>query len=185
MTRAVELVPLQCTHCQAPVPAQDGEVAWVCAQCGQGLLLADDGLQGIEARFAEGIAPDSSGRPFWVSEGKLDLLERESYEHVGLLGRGDQGSAARDFWGSARIFFVPAYTCELEALVETGERLLREPPPLRAGSRHAMLPVTTGPEDVQALAEFIAMNIEIDRSDTLREFNVSLKLQPPVLWVLP
>ena len=37
--KPVELVPLLCVRCQAPVPARPGEVAWVCEQCGQGLVL--------------------------------------------------------------------------------------------------------------------------------------------------
>ncbi len=42
MSDNVELIPMFCTKCQNAIPAGIHETAWVCGQCGQGLLLSDD-----------------------------------------------------------------------------------------------------------------------------------------------
>ena len=52
MSRRPGLVALQCTRCSTPVPAEPDEVAWICLNCGQGLLLdeVEGGLRAIAVR---------------------------------------------------------------------------------------------------------------------------------------
>ena len=33
------LVPLRCIQCETPLPAQPGEIAWACPNCGTGQML--------------------------------------------------------------------------------------------------------------------------------------------------
>jgi hypothetical protein len=154
------------------------EIAWRCEQCGQGSLLdSAHGLSPIEMHFASGIAPNAQGRPFWVAEGRV-AVQRETY-------KGNQSQEAQAFWSQPRRFFVPAFTCPLETLIEQGVRFLRQPPALAPGSPAPFLPVTLAPENVNDMAEFIIVGTEADRKDKLRSVHVSLALETPELWILP
>jgi hypothetical protein len=179
MTAPVELIPLLCTRCQAPIPAGLDEVAWVCAQCGQGLLLSEEkGAVPLEICFAAGLDERGGGRPFWVVPGKVELQRK-------IFGGGDPGGQARVFWGAGRTFFVPAYTCTLDELVQIGMQMIGQAPVLQPGPAVPFIPVTMLPEDVQPYAEFIVMGIEAGRKDRLKELQFKLDLGQPVLWVLP
>jgi hypothetical protein len=182
----IRLVPLLCIKCRAPVPAQPDEIAWVCEQCGQGLLLAatpapsavDSVTQALDIYFSNAIVSGQKGRPFWVTRGQVNLTVRETY-------KGDEGRAAREFWASPRLFYVPAWETSLDEVVSTGVNLLRSPQRLDPGSRTPFLPVVVLPADVRPLVEFIVINIEAERRDALKTLNFDLKLEPLQLWVLP
>jgi len=177
MTTPVELIPLVCTRCQTPIPAQVDEVAWVCAQCEQGLLLSEEkGAVPLEICFAAGLDGRRAGRPFWVVPGRLEVQRK-------IFGGGDQSTAARQFWGAGRTFFVPAYTCTLDELVQTGMQMIVQPPVLQPGPAVPFAPVNMLPEDVQPYAEFIVMGIEAGRKDRLKELQFKLELDLPALWV--
>ena len=179
MSKLIELVPLVCTRCQTPVPAQTDEVAWVCSQCGQGLLLSEEkGTIPLAVNFSAGIPPGKPGHPFWVVTGQVSLQRR-------IFGGGDQTQDAQQFWQSPRRFFVPAFTIQLDPLIETGTRLLQQPPALQPGSPAAFLPVTLHPEDVKPMVEFIIIGIEASRRDKIKEIQFNLNLSAPELWILP
>jgi hypothetical protein len=175
----VQLIPLVCVKCQTPVPAEPNEVAWVCGQCGQGLLLdASKGLVPLEVNYAAGIATSTPGKPFWVTEGHVVFTRRQTYS-------GNEDRDAQSFWGQPRRFFVPAFNSTLENLLEVGSRLLLQPPSLQPGTAARFQPVTLALEDVKPLAEFIIMALEAGRKDKLRDIQFSLELSSPVLWILP
>ncbi|MFZ6029833.1 MAG: hypothetical protein ACOYYS_19130 [Chloroflexota bacterium] len=178
MARPIELVPLVCVRCAARLPARPEEVAWVCAQCGQGQQLDQQkGLLPLDIHYAPGVAAAKKGKPFWVAEGQVSLT-RQTYS-------GNQDRDAQQFWGVARKFFIPAFELPLEQLLTLGRQYLLQPPLLSAGTLVAFEPVTLAPQDVPALAEFTVMALEAERKDKLKELRIALELQPPVLWVLP
>jgi hypothetical protein len=164
--------------CSTPVPAQPDEVAWVCKQCKQGLLLDEQkGLVALNVQYAIGIAPGANGKPFWVADGRVSL-HRETYS-------GNQEREALQFWGSSRRFFVPAFNCPLETFLSLGSNLLVKPPLLQPGPAILFEPVTLALKDLTAVAEFIVMAIEADRKDKLKEIRFSVELSDPLLWILP
>ena len=56
MDRPIELVPLVCIQCSTAIPAGVEEVAWVCAQCGQGMYLDEArGLEALDIHYSEDI----------------------------------------------------------------------------------------------------------------------------------
>jgi hypothetical protein len=176
----VELIPLVCTRCSTPVPANPEEVAWVCAQCGQGLLLDEQkGLASLDVYYSAQIPPNAPGKPYWVAKGDV-TVQRKTYDSG---RRGDQ--EAQQFWSQSRQFIVPAYECTLESFTKIGVDWLRQPPALQPGSPTAFEPVTLHLEDVQAAAEFIVVAVEAGRSDKLKEVSLSLNLSTPALWILP
>jgi hypothetical protein len=175
----VALIPLVCTKCQTRVPAEPNEVAWVCSQCGQGLLLdVSKGLVPLEVNYAASIASNTPGRPYWVTDGRVAFARRQTYS-------GNEDREAHNFWSQPRRFFVPAFNSSLDSLLDLGSKLLLQPPSLQPGSPVRFEPVTLALEDVKPLAEFIVMALEAGRKDKLKEIQFSLELTSPVLWVLP
>ncbi len=179
MDQPVQLIPLVCSKCQTPVPAEPDQIAWVCSQCGQGLILdLSKGIAPLELNYAAGIAPNRPGRPYWVTQGQVTFSRRQTYS-------GNEDREAHLFWGQPRQFCVPAFTNTLDALLEAGSRLLLQPPALQPGPAARFEPVTLAMEDVKPLAEFIVMALEAGRKDKLKEIQFTLELTSPVLWILP
>lgn len=181
--KPVTLLPLVCLRCTAPVPANPGEVAWVCGTCGQGLLLnesagpGDKPLRPLEVRFSTGVRPGQTGRPFWVAQGQADISRRDTY-------KGNEQRAASQFWAAPRPVFIPAWECALDEVLALGSALLKNPPALQPGSPCPFLPVVTAPEDIHALAEFLVVALEAERRDALKYLGFTLRLGPPELWIL-
>lgn len=179
MSTPVSLIPLTCRQCSTPVPAALDEVAWVCAQCGTGLLLDENhGLTNLNVHYAAGIAPNVKGRPFWVARGTV-ALDRKAYNVF------DKDKEAQAFWSNPRQFFIPAYSAHLSEIIDTGIARLNTPPDLTAGPAVDFHPVTQRIEDIRALAEFIIVGYEALRKDDVEEINFKLTLEPPELWILP
>lgn len=177
MDAPIELLPLLCVKCQSPVPAEIAEVAWVCQSCGQGLLLDDTiGLVPLKVNYSAGIPQGSTGKPYWVVQGQASL-QREQFS-------GDQNAQAQLMWAQPRQFIIPAYTCMFDLLLQQGPRYLKTPPLLQPGPAVPFVPVTLPPADIQALAEFIVVAIEAERSDMLKKIAVSVRLGEPELWIL-
>ncbi len=178
MSPVIELIPLVCCRCQTPVPAQPDETAWVCPNCGQGLLLSEiSGTVPLQINYSKGIAPNTKPRPFWVATGQV-AIQRSIY------GGGDQSAYAQAFWQAPHQFFVPAFSLALETLIDVGSNMLLQPPSLDPGATTPFLPVTLATSDIQPMAEFIVMGIEAARKDKLREVEFTLKLGAPELWIL-
>ncbi len=180
MTTPVELVPLVCVRCDTPVPAQPDEVAWVCANCGQGLHLdVGVGLVPLDVYYAASIRPKTAGRPFWVVEGNVSST-RETYDHSNQVTQ-----ESMSFWGAPRRFYIPAFTCPLDEILDLGIDLLRNPPEMDEGPAAPFAAVTLAREDVPAVVEFVVMAVEAEHKDQLRALDVSLELDVPKLWILP
>ena len=176
----ITLKPLLCANCNTNLPAHPDEVAWRCPTCGVGWQLSDDtpsGLEMLRLYFDSRCNPQVHGRPYWVATGKVDL-SRETFS-------GNESKRAEQFWAQPRQFFVTAFTCSLETMIEQGRELLLKPPSLQPGPPVPFTAVTLAPRDVRAMAEFIVMSLEAERSDKLEAVQFNLQLQPPELWVLP
>ncbi|NLG72176.1 MAG: hypothetical protein GX495_09075 [Chloroflexi bacterium] len=180
MDRPVELVPLLCIKCSTPVPAGVDERAWVCANCGQGLVLDEiTGLKPLDIYYSALIPSHQTGRPFWMAEGKV-TLKRETYGSSGKSGR-----EGEEFWSVPRKFFVPAFSCSLEDMLRLGMDYLVRPPDLNPGPPVSFQPVTLSTEDFPAAAEFVVVALEAGRKDKIRKLDFNLELSTPCLWILP
>ena len=180
MDRPVELVPLVCIQCSTAIPAGVEEVAWVCAQCGQGMFLDEaHGLEALDIHYSADIPQNSTGKPYWVAGGQV-TMERTTYDYGGK-----HGEAAQQFWGQSQQFFVPAFQAPLESLLEISKAMLLDPPRLSSGPATPFEAVTLYRDDVFAAAEFIVIAIEAERKDKLKSIDFELKLSKPVLWILP
>lgn len=176
---AVRLLPLVCPRCATPVPAATDQVAWVCAQCGQGMLLSDEkGVTPLDVFFSAELKSGQTGRPFWVTPITVIPGRRDTYS-------GDRSAEMREFWAAPRLFFVAAWTLALEDLVKLGAEMLRHPVNISAGTPAPFQPITLAPGDVRPLAEFIVMSIEAERADALKTLSFDLELKAPQCWIIP
>ena len=180
MDQTIELVPLVCPKCSKAVPAEPGEAAWACTQCGQGLALDSvKGLVPITIAYAAGAAPNVPGKPFWVADGTV-ALRRTAYKSNSASTRD-----AEQFWSAPRRFYIPAYRLDTETFIKTGAALLERPPAVQPGTPFPFEPVTVAMEDLQPIGEFLVMGVEAARKDAIREVAFSLRLSAPALWILP
>ena len=185
MDQQIALIPLVCLRCSTSIPAMPDEVAWVCANCGQAMSLDEEnGLIQQLVYYSVDIPPDAIGKPYWVSEGQVEL-QRLSYGS----DKGQREEAQR-FWSQPRRFFLPAYRATLEQLLAQGIRYLVEPPSLAEAAAPApatvrFAPITLDIRDVRSAAEFLVVAIEAARPDKVKQLTFDLKLSPPNLWILP
>jgi hypothetical protein len=168
-------------RCGTFVDAQDDEVAWVCGQCGQGLLLTETGLAPLAVQWAAAppAPPGAAVRwlPFWTFSGTVAFQQRETY------GR---ARPPDPLWSAPRRFFIPAFPYPLEHMQQLGADLTRRPPALNPGPAAGPLSrCTLFPADAQGAAEFVVLTIEAAQKDNLRELRFQLTLGEPELWVLP
>jgi hypothetical protein len=178
--RPIELVPLVCIQCSTAIPAEVEEVAWVCAQCGQGMVLDEaHGLVPLEIHYSAEIPQNTPGKPYWVADGQV-TMDRTTYDY----GE-EHEEAVRQFWGQSRRFFVPAFQAPLDSLLKVAKAMLLNPPRLSTGSATPFESVTLYRQDVLAAAEFIVIAIEAERTDKLKSIDFELKLSDLVLWILP
>jgi hypothetical protein len=183
MATSIELVLLKCIQCGTPVPANEDEAAWTCAQCGQGMQLTEAGLAPLAVNWAAARPGATQLRwlPFWVFTGAVTFLRRETYG--GSLFGGGQPDK---LWDSPRRFYVPAYPAALQEIETLGADLTRRQPRLAPGpAAGALSQCTLFPDDARRAAEFVVLTIEADRKDKLRQVDFTLSLQDPMLWVLP
>ncbi len=174
------LLPLQCPKCQTPFISEMNEVAWLCSTCGQAAQLDETQAAGIsllDIHFAGGITPGQKGRPFWVAQGIVSV-SRETYS-------GNENRKADEFWQKPRSFFVPAFSCSLDDLIDLGMQLIKEPVSMMQGQVVSFLPVILSKDDVRPMVEFIIMGLEAERRDMVKSVQIQLNLAPPGLWILP
>ena len=178
MSTPVELVPLECLRCGARLPAEEGEVAWLCTACEQGQRLDERAqLQPVEIRFARSAGGgEARWLPFWVLTGRVRIIERVSY------GR-DQPPDPR--WEAPQQFVLPAFDTRPEDAGRWGAKFLREPVKLEAGPLASLPSVTVTPEEAQALAEFVVLTLEAERRDKIKSLNAVLDFDGAELWCLP
>jgi hypothetical protein len=179
MSTSVELRLLKCPQCSTPVPAEEDEVAWVCATCGQGLQLTEDGLALLPVRWAtpKAGARVERWRPFWVFAGTVKFTARVSY-----VGH----TEPEELWNSPRRFYAPAFSSPLAQLQSLGADLTRRQAPLQPGPvAGAVQGCTIFPDDARHAVEFVVLTIEAARPDKLRSVQYEFNLAPPELWMLP
>ena len=178
MTSSVTLNLLKCPQCSTPVPAEEDEMAWVCATCGSGLQLGDNGLALLPVHWA--VAPPGkradNARPCWVFPGSVRFGNRISF-----AGHAEPEA----LWNNPVHFFLPAYACPLAQLQSLGADLTRRHPALTPGPAGVLTGCTFAPDDAQKAVEFVVLTIEAARPDQLRTVQFTLTLGAPELWVLP
>lgn len=182
MTITLQL--LKCIRCGQPLAATEEEVAWACANCGQGQQLAEQGLAPLTITWAQpkphAQGPNAQGVvwwPAWVFAGTVKFTQRESY---GGQNRPDK------LWDTPRRFCIPAYPLTLDDLLHWATQLTRLPSLPTAGpALNVVRQCTLHPVDAREMVEFVVLSVEAQQNDKLKRANFALALNEPELWVLP
>lgn len=178
MSQSISLVPMYCPNCGFPIKAQIEEIAWICTQCLEGVLLNNQNqLVLTKVQFQQSGQGANEGFPYWVTTIKV-ALNRETL-------RGNLSDEMLQFWQTPRTVFIPAFDLELEEMLRRAEVLIKNPPSLFTGSAIAFKPVVLSPYDLKAYIEFLVMQIEAGRQDDLKQLTFELQLDEPALWILP
>lgn len=179
MSGSLELVLLKCPQCSTPVPAEEDEIAWVCATCANGWQLTDTGLapQTVRWMAAPANAKPESWRPLWVFAAQVTFTQRQNWQRA---------AEPEALWQRPVRFYVPAYACPLEQLEKLGAELTRHQTILPTGpALGAIRGVSLLPADAAAAAEFIVLTIEAERKDKLKQVNFTINSGPADLWMVP
>ena len=179
MSGSIELVLLKCPQCSAPLPAEEDEIAWVCATCGAGWQLTEQGLapQVVRWMATPPNARPESWRPIWVFAAQVVFQQRLNWQRA---------ADPEPMWQRPVRFYVPAYACDLEHLEQLGGNLTRHQTIFPLGpAQGAIKGVNLLPEDAKAAAEFIVLTIEAERKDKLKQVSFTINAGPPDLWLVP
>ena len=174
----MKLIALRCPTCGSALALNDDDLLIACAQCGAAIALTDEGLQPIEVRYTAGGTDQR--RPWWVFEGRVQLMRRETQS-------GNRREEAQQFWSQPRSFYVPAWELSLQSLKSNGLEMLKKQPQLQAGQRPAQVklsPVVISAEDARRMLEFLVLSLEAGRSDELKSIDFKIEVSDPVLWGL-
>lgn len=174
----MKLLALKCPACGNALAPNDDDLVIACSQCGAASAITDEGLQPIEVRYAAGGTDQR--RPWWVFEGRVQLMRRETQG-------GNRREEAQAFWSEPRSFYVPAWELSLQSLKSNGLDMLKQQPHLQAGARPDQVklsPVVVSAEDARRMIEFLVLSLEAGRSDELKSIDFKIEVNEPVLWGL-
>ena len=174
----MKLLALRCPACGNALAPNDDDLVIACSQCGAASAITEEGLHSIEVRYAVGAAEQR--RPWWVFEGRVQLMRRETQG-------GNRREEAQAFWSEPRSFYVPAWELSLQSLKSNGLEMLRKQPQLQAGQRPAQVklsPVVISAEDARRMLEFLVLSLEAARADWLKTIDFKVEVGEPVLWAL-
>jgi hypothetical protein len=175
------LIVVRCPACGNPLAPGDDDLAIACAQCGAGLLLADDGPQPIEIQYAQSNLPKvTTWRPWWIFKGRVNLIRRETQG-------GNRSNEAHQFWAQPRVMIVPAWELSITTVKQAGIQMLQQPPVLKAVARPngvKLTPAVVSAEDARKMLEYLIFSLEASRDDWLKTLDFQIEAGPPELWAI-
>ncbi|TFG94977.1 MAG: hypothetical protein E4H13_14050 [Calditrichales bacterium] len=178
MNEGVMLTPLLCLKCQWPINAAEDEVAWVCPNCRQGILLNDSGqITAIQVNYDENFSTGDHGYPYWAMEINIKI-DRETFDK-------DEKDEIINFWEVPRTIFIPAYKLWLDEIINRAIDHLLNPSGMLSGIIVEFEPVVLPVEDLAAYIDFVIFQMEANRRDNLKKLNYEIQLGELQLWILP
>jgi hypothetical protein len=180
----MKLILLRCPNCARPLTPENDDVVFMCTNCFTSVSLDESGLQRVDVRFAlppKGDPGTEQWLPFWVYEGQVQILKRDTQ------GRSD-GKASDQQWARPLLMYVPAWEMSMEVAQEVGSRLITRQPVTRSIERPPaayMIPAVVTPEEALGLLEFIVLAIEARRRDWLKALDFRIETGEPELWAMP
>ena len=171
----MKLIMLRCPNCGQELTPGDEDLIVLCAPCGAAIEFTEEGLRPIEIRYAATNATAAEWRPWWVFNGQVHLVRRETQS-------GNQRDEALRFWSQVTRFFVPAWELSLQAVREAGLALLQKQPQLQAaprptGARCAAVVVSAA--DARQLLDYLVVTVEAGRKDWLKDLQFTVEVGLP------
>lgn len=182
----MKLIALKCPNCGQPLTPEHDDVVVACVHCHTPVAISVNGPSKMSLTYAlpdRGKVATSQWVPFWVFEGQVNILRRDT--------QGGSGSARKDserLWAARRSLYVPAWDLSLHMAQEVGSRLIQEQPSFQFVDRpeeSRLSSATVTPSEARKLLEFIVLAIEARRRDWLKSLEFDLDIGQPSLWALP
>ena len=180
----MKLLLLRCPNCARPLAPDNDDVVVMCTNCFTSVSIDQRGVQATDVRFALPAKADERmprWLPFWVYEGRVVIVRRETQ------GRADD-KAARQQWANPLRMYVPAWEISMHVAQEVGSRMIQRPPATRFIERPEgayMEPAVVSTGDALRLLEFIVLAIEARRRDWLKALDFRIEAGEPELWAMP
>ena len=178
----MKLLALRCPNCTRPVSAHNDHVLIACDNCHTVLSLSEEqGLAVVKVSYAAPQGEATAWLPLWLFPGRVIIRRREAQ-------RGSDDKAAIAFWDQPRYFYVPAWDTNIQTWRTIGRELVKQQPQFQAVSRPEtahLRPAFLTAQDAQKIIEFIVLDIEVGRSDWLKNLDFSLEVSQPTLWAVP
>ncbi len=172
-----ELVPLDCPTCGAALAAAGEDVIFYCTACRNGYRYQAElpHLARLEVQFiAASNVTAERYMPFWVLEAHVELGSRQAGRSMPSLIQSVFGGRGGSSVGDVE-FVVPAFQIDLDATVELARRYTRELPGLGEKIGERLIGGCYGVEDARKLAHFAVVAGEVDKPDTLRNLEYSIR----------
>lgn len=178
----MKLLALRCPNCTRPVTADNDFMVVACEQCHAVLSLSEqEGITRLEPFYAAPQGEVTAWLPMWRFSGRVVIRRRETQS-------GGTDKAAATFWEQPRYFYVPAWDTNSQTWRTIGCELVSQQPQFQAVSRPEtahLRPALLTAQDAQKISEFIVLDMEVRRSDWLKNLEFDLELGPPTLWAVP
>lgn len=180
----MKLVLLRCPNCARPLTPDNDDVVFMCTNCFTSVSIDERGIQAAEVRFALPAKGDERAQrwlPFWVYQGRVDILNRETQ------GRADD-KAVQQQWANPLRLYVPAWEISMQVAQDLGSKLIQRQPAARFVERPQgayMEPAVVSTDDAVRLLEFIILAIEARRKDWLKALDFRIEAGDPELWAMP
>lgn len=182
----MKLIALRCPTCATPLSVENDDVVVACTNCSTIVAISQNGPAKMPVRFAvfgDKQAPDNRWAPFWVFNGRVNILRRDTQG-----GGGSSEKDSRQMWQSPRALYVPAWELSMQTAQNVGSRLIQQQPQLQQiepPEDAVLTSATVTPGDARKLLEFIILAIEARRKDWLRNLEFKLEVGEPQMMALP
>lgn len=180
----MKLLLLRCPNCARPLAPDNDDIVYMCTNCYTPVSLTEGSLNVAQVRFAlpaEGDIRAQQWLPFWVFEGQVHILNRETQ------GRSEDKASVVQ-WAKPLRMFVPAWEISMQVAQDVGTRLIQRQPAIRFIERPEagyMIAAVVSPDDALSLLEFVILAIEARRRDWLKALDFRIDAGEPDLWAMP
>lgn len=182
----MKLLALKCPVCgQRLAPKSKQALVMACTNCDTAVSIdPDKGIQETTLQFA---SPKAEGTekwlPMWVFDAKVNITSRRTRKRDGRSEK-----ASKEFWGTPRRLYVPAWTSNMQTARQLGTKLVEKQPQFQTIEKPngtSLSEMVVAEEDALKLIEFIVMSIEAERKDWLTDLQFDVKTQMINLWAIP
>jgi len=184
----MKLLALRCPQCAQPLhPQYDETILTGCRSCQAIVAMDERGVRQVNVPFATprgDIGPQPvAWVPFWVFTGTVQITRRQ--KQGGSSGAAEE---ARALWSRVEKLYMPGWELPVPAARELGSMLVQTQPawqPLAEPPGVALQELTVTKEDALKLLEFVAITIEAERQDWLRDIQFTIETSRATVWFVP
>jgi len=182
----LRLVALKCQKCGSLLNADTKDLVFYCGNCDSGFELINekDELVPVSIDFAipnKKMNAEIVYYPFWVFDANVKINSRDAAGSItgfimNIFGKEDKQVGK---------FYVPAFETTLENIRKLGLEFTKGQPEFDVLKKGKLKGCTYSSKDAVKFADFIFLNMEAAKPDTLRSISYDLGLSSPKVIAIP